>query len=206
MTLHRPRAAAFAAIVFALVLTACAPPGQSGDPGVSATYDGYTITNARVDEVYQAWLDDTQGKDVANRRQVLTIELLRPALLQAATGLGTTVHRTDAELLAREWIKFKGLQGEPSPAMVDAVEGIVALAIVAFQDPNLELLRKVSDDAAKSAIVSPRVGVYSTDAFLETVEGAITSAQNQSLGQFSFTELQNVSAFTDEDRSWLDRG
>lgn len=206
MSLHRPRAAALAAIVIALVLTACAPPGQPGDPGVSATYDGYTITNARVDAVYQAWLDDTQGKDVANRRQVLTIEMLRPALLKAAAGLGTTVHRSDAVTYARAWIQFKGLKGEPTAPMVDAVQGILALTIVAYQDPNLTILRKLSDDAAKKAIVSPRVGVYSTDAFLKTVEGAISSAQNQSLGQFSFTEMQNVSAFTDESRNWLDRG
>lgn len=206
MTLHRPRAAVLAATVIALVLTACAPPGQPGDPGVAATYDGYTITNARIDAVYQAWLDDTQGKDVANRRQVLTIELLRPALLKASTALGTTVHRAQAEAFAKAWIRFKGLKGDPSPAMVDAVQGIIALTVVAYQDPDHAILRKLSDDAAKSAIISPREGVYSTDAFLTTVDAALASAQNQSLGQFSFTELQNVSAFTDGSPSWLDRG
>ena len=58
-----------------------------------------------------------------------------------------------------------------------------------------------------SAQVSPRSGVYDTDTLIESVQKAMKSAEDQQLGtQFSYTEYQNVSAFTDEDRSWFDRG
>ena len=73
-------------------------------------------------------------------------------------------------------------------------------------DPTLADLKVISDKVAKAAVVSPRSGVYSTDALLASVKTAMKSAEDQQLGtQFSFTEFQNVSALSDEDRAWFDR-
>jgi hypothetical protein len=207
MRLKRSRAAVLGAALVTLALAACAPPGQPGLPGVAAEYEGTDITNAHVDEVYQAWLDDTQGKDVANRRQVLTIELLRPDLLAKSKELGYPITWSLAKTYADQWITFKGVQGTASDDMIAATQGILALYVLASLDPTLASIKELSDNVAKTAVVSPRSGVYSTDALLSSVQNAMQSAQDQQLGsQFSYTEFQNVSAFADESRSWFDRG
>ena len=206
MRLKRSRLAVLGAAVLVVTLTACAPPGQDGDPGVAATYEGTDVTNAAVNVTYQAWLNDTKGADVANRRQIITIQLLQNDLLAKCEELGYPVTWATAESYANQWIQFKGVSGTASDAMITATQGILALYVVANVDPTLGDLKVISDKVAKSAVVSPRSGAYSTDALLADVKKAMKSAEDQQLGtQFSFTEFQNVSALTDEDRAWFDR-
>jgi hypothetical protein len=174
---------------------------------VAATYEGTDVTNVQVDAIYQAWLDGTQGQDVANRRQILTIEVLRDDLLAKSEELGYPVAWSTAETYANQWIQFKGQQGEAADEMISATQGILALYIIAYSDPTLETLRALSDTAALSIIASPRSGAYSTDALLNSVQAAIQSAEDKQLGsQFSYTEFQNVSAFTDAENDWFDSG
>ena len=205
MAFPRFRAAALGAAAITLTLTACAPPGQDGDPGVAATYEGTTVTNVDVADIEAAWIFDTKGQDVANRRQILTIELLRDDLLAKTKELGQPVSWAVAESYADMWITFKGEQGEASDEVIAATQGVLALALLAYADPSFETIREISDNAAKSAVVSPRSGVYSTDALLDSVQQALQSAEGQQLGQFAYTEFQNVSAFTDADRDWFAR-
>jgi len=207
MRLKRSRLAVLGAAATVLTLTACAPPGQEGDPGVAATYEGTDVTNAGVNVTYQAWLNDTKGTDVANRRQILTIDLLQDDLLAKCKDLGYPVTWATATNYANNWITFKGVTGTASEAMISATQGILALYVVANVDPTLGDLKTISDKVAKTVVVSPRSGVYSTDELLASVKAAMKSAEDQQLGtQFSYTEYQNVSALTDEDRSWFDRG
>jgi len=207
MRLKRSRIAVLGAAALMLTLTACAPPGQEGTPGVAATVGDVVVTNQQVDDTYSAWLYDTKGKDAANRRQVLTIALLSPALLAKCKELGYPITPATAASYATQWLAFKGVQGTPSEDMITATQGILALYVLANVDPTLDAVRQVSDSVAASAVVSPRSGEYSTDALIDSVKKAMQSAQDQQLGsQFSFTEFQNVSAFTDESRPWFDRG
>lgn len=207
MHFTRFRAAVLGAAVITTTLTACAPPGQQANPGVAAEYEGATVTNQQVDATYQAWLDDTKGQDVANRRQILTIELLRDDLLAKSKEQGYPITWSTAKSYADQWIAFKGQEGEASDDMIRATQGILALYVLANVDPTLDIIKQLSDNVAKTAVVSPRSGVYSTDALLASVQTALKSAEDQQLGsQFSFTEFQNVSAFTDESRPWFDRG
>jgi len=207
MLLKRSRAAVLAAALITVTLTACAPPGQPGNPGVAATYEGTDVTNQDIDSIYQAWLDGTQGTDVANRRQILTIELLRDDLLAKCKEAGYPVTMTLAEAQANQWIMFKGQQGTATEPMIKSTQGILALYVVVNLDPSLGDLKEISEQVAQSAQVSPRSGESSTEQLLTDVRNAMQSAEDQQLGsQFSYTAYQNVSAFTDEDRSWFDRG
>mgnify|MGYP000973059903 CR=1 FL=1 len=205
MRFTRSRAAVLGAAAVMLTLTACAPPGQDGAPGVAANYGKTVITNADVDATYQAWLNDTMGQDTANRRQVLTIELLRDDLLAAAKDQGYPVTRATAKQFADQWIIFKGQQGKASEETILATQGIIALMVVAYNDPTLNAVREISDKVAAEANISPRSGEYSTDALLTSIQAAMKSAEDQQLGQFSYTAFQNVSAFVDADRPWFDR-
>ncbi|MGC4174526.1 hypothetical protein [Demequina sp.] len=201
------RAALVGAALITVTLTACAPPGQDGAPGVAATYEDVTVTNANIDQIYQAWLDDTKGTDVANRRQILTIELLKEDLLAKCKELGYPVTWSLAESQADQWIAFKGQQGEPSDDMIAATQGILALYVVVNVDPTFETLTEISDKVEAEADVSPRSGDYSTSTLIASVQAAMQSAENQQLGtQFSFVEYQNVNAFADTERPWFDRG
>lgn len=207
MFFSRPRAAVLGAAIVALAVTACAPPGQPANPGVAANYEGSDVTNVHIDNVSQAWLDDTKGQDVANRRQILTIELLRDDLLAKCEELGYPVTLGTAEQYANNWIMFTGQQGEASDEVIAATQGIVALWIVVYTDPTFGNLREISDHVAKSAVVSPRSGAYSTDDLIASVQAAMQTAEDKQLGsQFGYIEFQNVSAFGDEDRAWFDRG
>ena len=111
MRLKRSRLAVLGAAVIVVTLTACAPPGQDGDPGVAATYEGTDVTNAEVNVTYQAWLNDTKGADVANRRQIITIQLLQNDLLAKCKELGYPVTWATAQSYANQWIQFKGVSG-----------------------------------------------------------------------------------------------
>lgn len=207
MRFQRSRAAVLGAAVVTLALTACAPTGQPANPGVAASYHDRSVTNSTIDGIYQAWVDDTKGQDVANRREILTVELLRDDLLAKCKELGYPVPWATAKSYANSWINFKGLTGGASDEMISATQGILALYVVAYTDPTLASLKEISEKVEKSAVVSPRSGVYSTDALLSTVQTAMKSADQQQLGpQFSFTEMQNVSAFADANVSWFDRG
>lgn len=207
MFLSRPRAAVLGAVVVSLALTACAPPGQPAAAGVAASYEGTDVTNARVDDIYESWLNGTKGQDVANRRQILTVEVLREDLLAKCEELGYPVQWSTAEQYADQWIQFKGQQGEADDNMIEATQGILALWIVAYTDPTFANLREVSDNVEASIVASHRSGAYSTDALIDSVQLAMQTAENKQLGgQFSYTEFQNASAFVDEDRPWFDRG
>lgn len=206
MRFTRSRAAVLGAAAVMLTLTACAPPGQDGDPGVAATYDGTVITNAQLDATYQAWVEETKNQDTANRRQVLTIELLREPLLEAAKDQGYPITKATAKTFADQWLTMKGQTAQASEELVLATQGVIALMVVAYNDPTFGELRAISDKVAAEASVSPRSGEYSTDALIASVQAAMKSAEDQQLGQFSYTAFQNVSAFVDADRPWFDRG
>jgi hypothetical protein len=205
MFLSRPRAAVIGAAIVTLALTACAPPGQPGAPGVAATYEGVEITNVQIDAIQQAWVDDTQGQDVAERRQILTIELLHDDLLAKAAELGYPVALSTAKTYADQWIIFEGQEGEASEETVHATQGILALYIVALTDPTLATLTEISDKVAGEVVASPRSGTYSTETLLNDVKTAMQTAEEKGLGsQYSYTEFQNVAAFTVSDREWID--
>lgn len=205
MAFPRPWAAASGAAAIMILLAACAPPGQAGDPGVAATFESTAVTNQHLADVESAWRTDTQEKDAPNRRQALTIELLRPALLEKSKELGYPISRAIAEAYAKQWLVYTGSEGEPSDEVVTATQGILALYTVTYSDPSLASLREVSDSVAAGVVVSPRSGVYSTDVLLSSVGAAMQTAESQQLGQFGFTEFQNVTAFADDDRSWFAR-
>lgn len=203
MTVAHIRRLLAVATLSVLALTACAVPGQEGAPGVAAIYHGATITNEQVESVYQAWVVDTEARDTANRRQVLTIELLRPQLLEAAAELGYEVKREDAEEYARQWLRFHGLGGEPSEEMIDATHGIFALALIAFSQPDYSVLTEIAEDVEANAVLSPRSGVFSAQTFLASVEGARRAALGQELGAFSYIEFQHVIGLVETDRPWI---
>jgi len=206
--MHMPAkrvSAALAAVVISVSVAACAPPGQDGAPGVAVVYGDTTITNVELGDIVSSWAEDTDGKDIANRRQALTIDLLTDDLLVAADELGYPIHRAVAEEYAQQWIFLKGASGVPSEDVINATQGVLALTVVVGADPSLLTLTEISDKVEAESIVSPRNGIYSTAALIESVNAAINSAQQQDLGQFSFTEFQNVSAFVDEDRDWSNR-
>lgn len=208
MPATRVRKALIAAVVsvgLSVALAACAPPGQDGDPGVAVAYGDASVTNVQLGDIVGAWAEDTEGGDIANRRQALTIALLTPDLLAAADEMGYPIHRTVAEEYAQQWIFLKGATGKPSEEVIQATQGVLALTVVVGADPTLQALTEISDNVEANAIPSPRSGVYSTAALIESVNTAITAAQQQDLGPFSFTEFQNVNAFVDEARDWSPR-
>jgi hypothetical protein len=164
------------------------------------------VTNVEIDTIYQAWVEETAGQDAANRRQIITIELLRPQLLAATDELGYTLTRQEATSTATQWLRFAGATGEPSEVLIDNVEAIFALALLAFIDPEYRILGEIAQDVEANAVLSPRAGVFHAATFLDQVESAKQAALGQELGAFSYIEFQHVVGVVDADTPWLDRG
>jgi hypothetical protein len=191
-----------AVALLALATAGCSVPGQQIAPGVAFTYDGQAVTNAEIDAIYQAWVYDTQGKDAPNRRQVLTIEAVREEAIAAAQPLiedGTiTLNDAEAVRVAEAWLGFLGINDtEPSPEMAHAAQGVFALALVAYTDPDGSVIQGIGDRVEAKLQGSPRAGTFDADVFVQSVIDAMTAAQNQDLQQFAFTALQNVNGFVD---------
>ena len=187
----------------ALALSGCAVPGQDGSPGLAAEWGADQVTTARLDSVYQAWVDDTEARDVANRRQVLTVELMRPRLLAAMADAGVPLPPQTQFDLAEQWLRFQGLGTEPSQEMVDQVGAIYAITYFAYTEPDFATLTALAEDAEANSVVSPRSGDFSAEVFLESVAVARRSADNQDLQQFSYTEFQHVNGLVDASVSWV---
>jgi len=192
----------------ALTVSGCAVPGQEADPGVAAQYDARTLTNAQVNDVYQAWVVDTEGAEVpTQRRSIITIELMAPQLVVAAEEAGYPISDDQALTYAIQWIRFAGIEeGEPSQQLVETVRAIFALAVLAVVEPELETLRQIAQDVEDNAVFSPRSGEFSTETFLTSVTSALDYAASQNLGPFFFTAFVNVNGLVEPASPWIDRG
>lgn len=200
------RLLAVATSLAALSLAACAPPGQEGDPGVAAVYNGTTFTNNDLDEVHQAWLDGTEGADVPRREQILTVELVREHALAAVSELGYTVTEQEATGHAVRWLEYHRVDAEPTPELVSAVQGVYAVAALVAIDPELQVLYGIALDVEESVLLSPRAGTFSADAFMASVEEARSAAISQDLGNYFFIEFQHVNGLERVETPWIDNG
>jgi hypothetical protein len=189
----------------ALALAGCAVPGQDAPAGAASVYEGTTVTNSQVDAAFSAWSDDTDGALSMSRDEVLTMELLHDDLMAACIERGTPIHTSDATRLAQAWFEGLGLTSTPSDEFVRTFESQFALTVLALDEGD-DTLTKIINSAKDNAVVSPRSGEIDVDAFLASVEAARTTATQEELGQQSYLPFQHVSAFSDANASWIDRG
>lgn len=173
-----PRRRAFAALLVgvAIALTGCTVPGQAGAAGVAAVLDETVVTNEHVNELTQAWRND--AAEPTGRSNVITLELMREPLLQQMAEYELPYHRSQAEQQAQLLLRMQGEKEPPSEALVDAVEGAFLVAIF-YVSPNLqEALQNTAYEVEANAVLSPRSGQFSADAFLRSLTPAFETANN----------------------------
>lgn len=193
----------------ALVLAGCAVPGQEGAPGVAAQYDGRTVTNERVNEVHQAWVTDTEGVSVpSQRRSIITIEVIGPRAIAAAEEAGFPISDSEATAFAEQWIDAAEVDREPSPALVETVHAIFAIAVLAVlgSEDDFTILREIVAEVESEAVFSPRAGEFSSDLFFQSINDSIDQAISQQLGPLFFTPFLNVNGLAEPAAPWIDRG
>ncbi len=168
----------FAALLAALAiaLTGCTVPGQAGAPGVAAKLDGITVTNERVNELSDAWRHD--AVEPTGRKNVITLELLREPLLAQMVELELPYHRTQSQQQAETALRMQGVNEAPSEALVDAVEGAFLIAVFAATPELQGNLQDVAHDVEANAVLSPRSGKFSAQAFLDSLQPAFETANN----------------------------
>jgi hypothetical protein len=186
-----------------LVLTACAVPGQPANPGTAARLDDTVITNAQVSDLYDVWLEDIGAP--ANRRQVITLELMRQPLIDAADQVDFDYSRSLARTQAQSLLDFKGITSDPSEAMIDAVEGSILLAAFTVLTEDTSVIESVAAQVEADAITSARTGTFSADAFMQsldlTTQKASEAAQQ---GQPTwFLEFNDVVGLLEPDVPWV---
>jgi hypothetical protein len=199
------RSRLFVAAAGVIALAGCAVPGQGAPAGTAAEYGDTVVTNAQVDETFSAWVKDTNGALVANRDEVLTLELLHDDLLAACDERGTPIRTSDAERLAKSWFEGLGVTAEPSEEFVHSLEAQFALTVLAL-DGGDDAINDIIESVKDGAIVSPRAGEVDVEAFLASVDNARATAEQEQLGAQSYIPFQHVNAFSDANASWLERG
>jgi hypothetical protein len=190
----------------ALSLAACAPPGQEGQPGVAAVYNGHTFTSGDLDAVQEVWITGTDGNDVPRRDQILTLELIRESAIAAVRERGYAL--TDQEMAgyAERWLQFERVDADPTPELIDAVRGVYAVAALVALDPDLQVLYGIALDVEEKVLLSPRSGRFSADTFMQSVEAAREAAVSRELGAFFFVEFQHVNGLERVETPWIDNG
>lgn len=186
-----------------LALVGCTVPGQPAPAGAAAVFENTTISNETVSAQYTAWQDE--AAQVTTRRSVVTTELLREPLLELADELELTYHRSMAEQQARAVLQAQGLTGEPSEALVDAVEATFLVALFGLAPELKELLGAVAAQIEADAATSPRAGEFSAELFMNSVD----AAHEQANGLYSqgvpvwFIAFRDVNGFAVAGAEWL---
>lgn len=208
MTLRR-RIAIIAAS--SLLLAGCAVPGQGGSPGDALAYDGTTATIDSLDALAESWAESSQGFVTPGRQQLATFAVLGPdALVEAQAlaeeaGAELTLDLGIARSVAQAWFEGVGAVDADIPDEVaESMLGMLSIYLLAGGDTSLQTASAVSDRIAADGSFSPRLGEYSTDALVESLNAAIADAQGLP-GNF-FIAFIDVSAFDAAGPGWAARG
>ncbi|WP_297083980.1 hypothetical protein [uncultured Demequina sp.] len=197
------RAAAGAVAGSALLLAGCAVPGQPGQAGTAAEVDGTVITNQQVSDLYDVWLEDIGSP--ANRRQVITLEMMREPLAARADEIEFEHVRAQARAQAEGFLSLQGSTAEPTEEMVDAFEGALLLAAFTVLPEDTSVIESVAHEVEASAVTSGRTGEFSADAFMQsltvTAEKAVAAAQ-QGVAAW-FLEYNDVVGLVEPDSPWI---
>lgn len=199
----RRRALAGALAGSALLLAGCAVPGQPAAPGAAAELAGTTLTNERVSTLYDVWLEDIGAP--ANRRQVITVELMRQALLEETDQIDFAYARSVSRQQAEALLEINGVTDEPSEDLIDAVEGSLLIAAFSVLTEDMSVIQSVAEQVEAEAVTSPRTGTFSAAAFMQsltvTAEKATAAAQQ---GQPSwYLEFNDVTGLVEPDSPWI---
>lgn len=188
--------------LLALALAGCAVPGQSLNPGTAYAFNGAEVTNSEVDAVYRAWLNDTKGAVLPNRLQVMTLDAVRePAkkiALEMTSDAAQLFTAENARFFAEQMFNVKQVDGEPSPEVIQSLQGAVAVAFIVYSDADGSQLERLADELEASIEGSPRAGDFDRDTFVQSIVSALESASNQgyptALGYIEFYRLNGFTA------------
>lgn len=192
-----------------LLLAGCAVPGQAAAPGVAATFQDVTLTTADLDTLAQEWSDASGGQVQPSRDALATFAALGPdavvAAEESAAEAGSDLVLNDALVrqVAENWFSGLGVTDvEVSDGVIDSMRDMLAIYLVAGADATLADITALSDGVAADATFSPRLGSYSTDALLASLDTALAAAQ----GGASYTAFIEVTGFGAPDVPWAARG
>ncbi len=194
-----------------LLLAGCAVPGQGGAPGDAVSYEGRTATISSLDALADAWAESSEGFVTPGRAQLATFAALGPdALVEAHTlaeeaGSDLTLDIGVARSVAQAWFASAGATDPQIPDDVaQSMLDMLSIYLVTGADTSLAAMSEVSEKVAAEGSFSPRLGEYSTDALVESLNSAITTAQT--LPGNYYTAFIDVSAFGSTSAPWAARG
>jgi len=184
-----------AALIAVLALSACAVTGQPAHPGTAATYDGSTIT---VDEVAAWGSAQTQMQYSYDPGAVLSLLLLRPALVAETKKQSIVFGDEQIATEATMWMTSHGADAvTPTADMIDLVRTVRMLhALLSTQEGSTAVMLALKSIEADSQ-VSPMYGTFSATRFVNSVSQQATAQQDAAgaLGDVSYLVFKDVNGF-----------
>lgn len=172
MTVSRVRLIAVAALSL-LIVGGCSVPGK-GDPGVVAVYRGNVITEDNVLALDKVMSGELLAPPIAG--EDLTLLLIGPQVVACAEQHGYGEYLTNDALAsrARQWVSYTK-QGRPidvtvTPDGLGVVRVVEAINLL-MHDPGdgFICLFAVLQDVEENAVISPRYGDFTMEAFSESI-------------------------------------
>jgi len=187
----------------ALLLAGCAVPGQPAQAGTAAEVDGTVLTNEHVSALYDVWLEEIGNP--ANRRQVITMEMMREPLAAHAEEIEFQHTRAQARAQAEGFLSLQGVSEEPSEDLVDAFEAALLLAAFTVLPEDTSVIQSVAEEVEATAVTNSRTGDFSAEAFMQsltvTSEKAVAAA-NQGVPAW-FLEFNDVVGLVEPESPWI---
>lgn len=194
--------------LLALALAGCSVPGQTLSPGTAYSRNGVEVSNAHIDEIYQAWVTSSNYQLNPNRLQIMVMDALRDPAIDIVVELEpeAEVLFTDenATFFAKQLLAVKGVEGEPDPLMVESVKSAMAVSLIVYTDPDGTYIQRLAEDLEASVEGSPRAGSFDAELFYSSLSKAMQAVETQRLPlELAYVEFYRLDGFVSYDGGGL---
>jgi len=187
-----------------IALAGCTVPSQSLAPGVALVHDGVVVTNADVDAMVSALRFGDNAQQLANRSQLLTLEVMHDAVVAKVAELSDgqmIINTALGTVYADKWLALQGDTEPATPELVRVFETIIAISLINGVDVDGSILRDLGEQVRAQLTPGVRTREFSTQALMDSLATAtndayrITQTGTDAEAELAWVTYAHVDAF-----------
>ena len=187
-----------------IALAGCTVPSQSLAPGVALVHDGVVVTNADVDAMVSALRFGDNAQQLANRSQLLTLEVMHDAVVAKVAELSDgqmIINTALATVYADKWLALQGDTEPATPELVRVFETVIAISLINGVDVDGSILRDLGEQVRAQLTPGVRTREFSTQALMDSLATAtndayrITQTGTDAEAELAWVTYAHVDAF-----------